>query len=70
MNNTETAKDELKQVMEKFKNSYSLVLKKNPRYRHILDYVMEHTRFLDDPVYTMKTRVYCTLNGVTDLPEC
>lgn len=60
----------IRQIVESHRMTYSKILfsKSNAG---LADFILRETKFLDRiPNLTPKTRVYCLLNGVTELPRC
>ena len=43
---------------------------RSPDRKYLVDYIYRCTPLLKDGVHTMKTRIYWTLNRMTEFPVC
>lgn len=51
-------------------NYREVLLAKRYDYKYIVDYIEENTPLLRNPVYSLTTKIYWILNGLTDFPKC
>jgi hypothetical protein len=61
-------KTELIYLLNKSKSNFYHMVKTSRT--DILDWINEQTPLLQDPFYTLKTKIYWILNDITDFPKC
>lgn len=58
----------LTKLVENFPHSYFAILKK-PENKIVYDHIMQNTQFLSKSA-KLGIRIYCYVNGITELPKC
>jgi len=67
---------EIKEIVKANPKNYARVLKSRgfkgryPDRKYLVDYIYQCTPMLDDSIHEFKTRVYWTINRLSDFPEC
>lgn len=61
--------DELKELLRKHKTQYTKILK-HDNYKHLLEYVLNNSKLLDDPKYKLDQRINFVINEMKDFPKC
>lgn len=60
----------LKSLKNKNPHNWSSVLSRSSKYSNLTKWIVEKTPLLNNPKYTLATRVYWILNGLVDFPKC
>lgn len=58
------------ELVEKFPRSYFNTLANNRRFEYLRKWIDDQTPALADPFYTLSTKCFWILNGLTDFPRC
>lgn len=73
LNAMKTDIDFLCDLQETFKltgNKVGAVISRWPKYLELRQWIISQTPKLDNGDFTMSTRIYWILNGLTDFPKC
>lgn len=67
-----TNKDKLKLLVDLCPSGYLMYLKNPAKFNivELVDWLISSTPKLDDPVYTLQTKVFWVLNDIVDFPKC
>ncbi len=63
--------EKLQYLVQTQKSNYAMYLTR-PKFglKFLLDWIIEKTPLLKDPIYELKTKIYWILSGITQFPKC